>query len=462
MIQIIQLRPYQTELINSIKSELRKGKRSVCAVLGCGGGKSVIQGIIAKGATDKHNRVLFLVHRQELCSQITNTFTACGVNFDYCSVSMVQTVSRRLAKAPKPALIITDEAHHALSDTYKRIYNYFPEALRLGFTATPCRMNEGGLGEVFDSLVTSVSTTWLIENNFLSPYRYYSVKLANTDGVHTRQGDYDKNEIAELMEKSVIYGETVSNYLKIADGTKTIVYCASIEASKKTAEQFQSVGITAAHLDGNTPKTEREQTMQDFRNDKIQVLCNVDLFGEGLDVPDCECVILLRPTKSLTLYIQQSMRSMRYKRGKTAIIIDHVGNVFRHGFPDDEREWSLSSKKRKEKNTVLVKECPNCFHVMRNTCTECPECGYVFKKEERSEIQTKQAELQELQKTDLLKLQPANYYKQIKTFDEMKLFCKAKGYKFAWCIHKCIELGISVPQKYQYMMKFLNIREVRL
>lgn len=458
----MKLRPYQENLINSIKGEIRKGKHSIVAVLGCGGGKSIIQAMIAKGATDKHNRVLFLVHRQELCTQIISTFTDCGVDFNYCDVSMVQTVSRRLDKIHEPKVIITDECHHALSDTYKKIYDYFPNALKLGFTATPCRMNEGGLGAVFDSLVTSVSTKWLIDNDYLSPYRYFSIKLADTDGVHTKQGDFDKSEIAELMEKSTIYGETVETYLKIADGKKTIVYCASIEASTRTAEQFRNVGITAAHLDGNTPKKEREETMQAFRDNEIQIICNVDLFGEGLDVPDCECVILLRPTKSLTLYIQQSMRSMRYKQDKTALIIDHVGNVFRHGFPDDDRAWSLAAKKRKEKNEVKIKECPVCFYVMQNTVGKCPECGHEFAKEERAELEVKSAELKELERTDVLKIKPNNYYREIKTFDEMELFRKAKGYKFAWTLHKCIEQNIDIPDKYNHMMRFLSVKGAKI
>ena len=163
------------------------------AVLGCGGGKSVIQAEIARSATDKGNRVLFLVHRRELCQQISNTFARQGVNMELCSVCMVQTVSRHIDDIPKPQIIITDEAHHSTANTYKKIYNRFP-VVRLGFTATPCRLNAGGLGEVYDDLITSVSTRWLIENNFLSPYKYYSVKLADTSGLHVRAGDYKADE----------------------------------------------------------------------------------------------------------------------------------------------------------------------------------------------------------------------------------------------------------------------------
>lgn len=205
----MKLRPYQEELVRKIKLSMVCGHRHIVAVLGCGGGKSVIQAAIAKSATDKGNQVLFLVHRRELCDQIERTFTSMGVNMALCQIGMVQTVTRRIAKIPEPAVILQDEAHHALSRTYRRIYDAFCGAYLLGFTATPQRMNEGGLGDVFDDLIESVSTEWLIQNHYLSPYEYYGVTLADTKGLHTRRGDYVKEELAKLMEQHVIYGDTV-------------------------------------------------------------------------------------------------------------------------------------------------------------------------------------------------------------------------------------------------------------
>ena len=370
----MELRDYQTELINKIRSEIIKEKKTICAVLGCGGGKSVIQGMIAKSATQKKNEVLFIVHRKELCQQIENTFRTCGVDFTYCTVGMVQTLCRRVPKLKEPKLILVDECHHILSNSYRMIIDSFPQAVVVGFTATPVRMNEGGLGAVFESLVESVSTKWLIEHHYLAPYKYYGVELADTRHLHTKNGEFIPDEVERLMARSVIFGSTVENWKKFADGKKTIVYCSSINTSKATARAFQEAGIVAAHLDGTTGKAEREQTVEDFRSGKIKVLCNVDLFGEGFDVPDCEAVVLLRPTQSLTLHIQQSMRSMRYKPGKTAIILDHVGNYTRHGLPDEEREWSLKQKKKKKKSERYVKSCPNCFAVVPAGKTVCPHC----------------------------------------------------------------------------------------
>lgn len=451
----IKLRNYQSKLISDIKLSLKKGNKSVVAVLGCGGGKSIIQAMIAKGATGKHNRVLFLVHRRELCEQISKTFTKCGVDMSLCDVCMVQTASRRVDELPDYDLIITDECHHSLAKTYRKIYDKF-DCIRLGFTATPCRLNKGGLGEVYSDLVTSVSTQWLIENHYLAPYRYYSVKLADTSGLHTRAGEYCQNEVAEIMQRDKIYGETVEQWERLANGRKTIVYCASVQASRDTAERFCEAGYTAYSLDGTSAKEERQNVMERFRNGDIKILCNAELFGEGLDVPDCECTVLLRPTQSLTLYIQQSMRSMRYMQGKTAIIIDHVGNCYLHGLPDDDREWTLEPKSKQE-NMVKIRECPMCFSVYSPNLDKCPYCGYMSVKEiQRKDKKTVEIDLVEVKRQNDIKntrLSDAD----LNTWEEVVEFQKLHGYKFAWCIRYAATHGIPIPGKYSYMRRIIGV-----
>lgn len=450
---MISLRPYQQDLINDIRSALTSGYHSICAVLGCGGGKSVIQGSIAAMATAKNNRVLFLVHRKELCQQITGTFTACGVDFNRCSVMMVQTASRRLNKLLKPALIIIDEAHHVLSNSYTRILDKFPAAVVLGFTATPQRMNEGGLGAVFQQLIESVSTEWLIQNHYLAPYKYYGVQLADASKLHTKQGDYDRQEVEDLMNRSAIFGSAVENWQKYAKNKKTIIYCSSIITSKNTVQAFRSAGIAAAHLDGATPKQERDRVVNDFRAGKILVLSNVDLFGEGFDVPDCEAVVLLRPTKSLTLHIQQSMRSMRADPNnpdKVALILDHVGNFTRHGLPDDVREWSLESKAKKKKQELSVKQCPNCFAVVKSAVTECPLCHYVWEKEEREGPEVvEDIILQEVARMPYSKHIECKSWAQLELFRATHKRADGKVFKFAWSLHKAVQLGLAVPERYR-------------
>lgn len=447
----IRLRPYQDELIGNIRTSLRNGNKSIVAVLGCGGGKSIIQGSIAKNATDKGNRVLFLVHRKELCQQIANTFCSIGVDMSLCDVSMVQTVTRRLHKLPDYDLIITDEAHHSTAKSYTNIYEHYPDVVRLGFTATPCRLNKGGLGEVYGDLITSVSTQWLIDNKYLSPYKYYSVKLADTSKLHTVAGEFKQDEVAELMQNKEVYGDTVKQWKRLAEGKKTIVYCATVEASKKTSERFLAEGYSSIAIDGNTPKNERETAMERFRNGEITVLCNCELFGEGLDVPDCECVVLLRPTQSLTLFIQQSMRSMRYMPNKTAIIIDHVGNCYRHGLPDDEREWSLEPKQKQE-NFVKIRECKNCFSVYPPTKPKCPYCGaeatHEIRKDDKKTVEVDLVELK--RQEDIRNTKPNEA--DLKTWEEVVEFQKIHKYHFNWCIRYAQKHGIEIPRKYKAYM----------
>lgn len=321
----MQLRPYQNDLVEQVRQAWREGYKAPCIVLGCGGGKSCIVAEIARRTTWNGKRVLFLVHRRELVDQIFRTFVRWGVLMDLCQIGMVQTFTRRLKKLPKPALIITDENHHSLAQSYKRIYEYFSDVPRVGVTATPVRLNGDGLGDVNDKLIVGVSTKWLIEHNCLAPYDYYAPSVADLTGLHTKMGEYVTADIEKAMIKNTVFGDVIKYYKQLADGKKAVCYCSSVKHSLATAKVFRDAGISAEHIDGATPKAQREQIIADFRNGKITILCNVDLISEGFDVPDCECTILLRPTHSLTLYIQQSMRCMRYKPNKRAVIATTQG-----------------------------------------------------------------------------------------------------------------------------------------
>lgn len=422
------LRPYQTELITRTRKSWAAGHKRPCIVLGCGGGKSVIVAEIARKTTENKKRVLFIVHRKELCDQIRKTFGWWGVDMDYCTIGMVQTITRRLQKIRPPALIITDENHHCLANSYRRIYEAFPGAYCVGVTATPVRLDGSGLGDVNDDLVIGAPTRWLIDNGYLAPYKYYSVKLIDADALRTRRGEYDLTGV--VLDRK-IYGDVILSYRKFADGLKAICYCPSIPYSEQMAERFRAAGIPAAHIDGTTDKRERDRIIADFRAGKIQVLCNVDLISEGFDVPDCGAAILLRPTKSLTLYIQQAMRCMRYRPGKTAVIIDHVGNVFRHGFPDDGRDWDLYAKpdkKSRKKPEVRAKECPNCMAAVPSAAAECPHCGYKFRAEGRELEEDGSAKIEEIKHITADYTRPGD----CRNYRELLEYAKNHGYKPGW------------------------------
>ncbi len=441
------LRPYQTELVARVKQAWQHGYKAPCIVLPCGGGKSCIVAEMAKRTTLNGNRVLFLVHRKELVEQIYATFVKWGVDMRLCDVCMIQTATRHLKALKKPALIITDENHHSIANSYKNIYKHFSDVLRVGVTATPIRLNGDGLGEVNDILITGVSAKWLIANNCLSPYEYFAPSVADLTGLKVRNGDYVTSEIETRMINNTVFGDVIKHYKNLANGKKAICYCASVKHSKAMVEQFENARISAKHIDGETPKPLRNKIIQDFRDNKIKILCNVDLISEGFDVPDCECSILLRPTKSLTLYIQQSMRCMRYKQGKKAVIIDHVGNYAHFGLPDDDREWMLDKKAKKQKEqeqSESVTQCPQCYFTFQMPENRtCPHCGYVFEKAERKQLENN--ENIGLKKIEGFKIDlrtPAD----CQSYNELLDYAKTHGYKNGWAYYQAKERGFLVDR----------------
>lgn len=457
---MIELYDYQKELVEKARNAYKDGYKAPCIVAPCGAGKSIMIAEIVRLATSKKQHVLFLVHRKELLEQIENTLKHNDVDMEYVTLGMVMTVVRRLDKYPHFDLIVVDENHHTLAQSYRKILEHFNTRI-IGFTATPVRLNGDGLGEVNDILIETVNAKWLIENKRLADYNYYTIDLIDRKALKkSSTGDYT----SDSMDKAIgatIFGDVIYHYQKLIDGQRTIVYAHSIEYSKMFAEQFNEAGIPAAHIDGTTNKSDRKKIINDFRNGAITVLCNVDLIGEGFDVPDCTAVMLLRPTESLSLHIQQSMRPMRYKPGKVATIIDHVGNVYVHGHPDLERKWTLEKKKKRKREEVdpyPIWTCPQCYFTLpkeeMDDTHKCPNCGYV-EEIERNKGKTidKNVELQLVTKEELTDWTKATSYKQLVRIAKML------GYKSSWAAFKAKDLHLKDTPRwvYQYKPKTLNI-----
>ena len=436
----MELREYQNDLIKRLFSAYDSGFSAPCIVLPCGGGKSVITAEIAKRFTDEDKTVLFLVHRKELVEQIYYTFLGWGVDMGLCKIKMVQTVARRLSSLEAPDLIITDENHHSSAESYKKIYDFFPNTKRVGVTATPERMGGKGLSDVNDLLIEGVNAKWLVNNSYLSPYDYYAPAIT-LPKFHIKRGDYDKREISNYFQEHVttIYGDVLKQYKRLAQNRQAICYLPSIEVSKAVSTRFCESGIPSAHIDGDTPKQSRTEIINRFRSGELKILCNVDLISEGFDVPDCECVILLRPTKSLTLFIQQSMRCMRYKPGKRAIIIDHVNNVSEFGLPDDEREWSLEGHP-KPKGAAPVKICPECFATVRASKSECPHCGYAFEADKR-EKRTKVLDVELVKINEIQRVKNYLTPQECTGYHELKIYAGIHGYKSGWIYYQAKARG---------------------
>lgn len=407
----ITLRPYQNTLIERARANFITGKRSQLLVLPTGGGKTVCFSFMAGRAVEKGLRVWILAHRVELLDQISKTLTGFGVPHGIIApgylgdrrqpvqVASVFTLARRLDRYESPDLIIVDEAHHAISEsTWGRVITAFPKAKLLGVTATPIRLSGEGLGDLFQTMVQGPSMRELIELGALSPYRLFAPAGVDLSGVHSRMGDFVRGELAAAVDKPSITGDAVSHYKKLAPGRRAVAFCVSVEHAVHVAEQFRAAGITTQAIDGGMDRALRASVLAEFSRGGIQVLASCDLISEGFDVPAIEAAILLRPTQSLGLYLQQVGRALRTFPGKTeAIILDHAGNVKRHGLPDEERVWSLDGSQRRkgaQKSEVPVKVCPSCFATVHAAATHC-SCGFEFPVQRR-EVEHVEGVLQEV------------------------------------------------------------------
>lgn len=377
---MINLRTYQIDSILSTQHSFRAGHRRPLVVIPCGGGKTVEFAHMAQTAQSRGKTIWFLVHRRELMDQTVETFKRFDIDCTSIYIGMVATVANHLDKFPKPDLIIYDEGHHGAAATWTKITQAFPDAYIVGLTATPCRLDGKPLGAVYDDMVVGISTRELIQLGYLAPYRYYAPAVTDLTGLKRKGSDYDAAQAAEILSQRAVFGDVIKHYRDHADGLQAICYCSTIKHSKDMAAEFQDAGINAVHFDGDTPKDQRTDIIARYRSGEITILCNVDLISEGFDCPDCSCCILLRPTTSTGLFIQQSMRALRPMEGKTAIILDHVNNYERHGLPDDDRQWSLTDtlKPRQqygEDGKLTVRQCPKCYYTYK-TAPECPNCGY--------------------------------------------------------------------------------------
>lgn len=406
-----------------------------------GSGKSVVIAEIARLTVNKGGRVMFTVHRKELIKQIEKSFRNNDIDLSKCTIMTVGKIANRIGKLPQPSLIITDETHHSLASTYRKIYDYYADVPRLGFTATPWRLNGKGLHDVYDAMVTGQSVDWLIENNYLAPFNYYSVKLVDDSKLKkSSTGDYTNKSMDEAVGKT-IFGDVIKTYQDKTPDQQAIVYCHSVEFSKQTAQAFRDAGISAEHADSKTPAHERDCIMTDFKHGRIKVLCNVDLISEGFDVPDCSVVIMLRPTESLVLFIQQAMRCMRYKPGKLATIIDHVANYTRFGLPDDEHNWTLADRQKRKKNkndALAVRTCTFCYSVIPAASTVCPVCGEAIEKSQSEIEQDNSVKLERIHsnldmKTDYNQVRYGRMRpEEAQTMEDLFGIAKARHYKPGW------------------------------
>lgn len=458
----IKLRPYQEKFVADIMSEFSAGQKKICGVAPCGAGKTIMTGfLVKKYFSDK--RVIFFVHRKELIDQTSKTFSELGIehgiiaagtksNYDLpVQIASIQTLAVRLNSIPAPDLLICDECHHILAKTYKKIIGHWQDALLLGVTATPQRMGGINLGDVFTSMVEAPSTSELIKLGNLTKFKYYgSDGELDLKKVRVKFGEYVNDDLSKVMSKVKIIGNIVEHYKELAAGKSAICYCVNVKHSKKVAAAFNAAGVTAAHCDGETNKKVREQIVEDFRLGKIKVLCNAELFGEGFDVPNMQAVILARPTKSLTLFTQQSLRPLRpdpEDPKKVALIIDHVQNYERFGMPDGEIHWTLDPNADKVHRAAPMKTCPRCKLVVPLATETCPNCKFEFvtEEEKNARLQEHAGKLVKVESQPDKKISKPKQrikHKPTKPEDFLKI-AKERDYKIGWVAMRALEYARS-------------------
>ena len=428
----MMLRDYQFDLYKKTVEAFKQGFHKPLIVAPCGAGKSYM---FAEMIRKTNGEALVLTHRQELKQQHEELFQNLGIS--NARVAMILTEANRLGEYDTPALIVADEAHLSRSNSWMKVIEHY-NTWTVGFTATPVRLDGKPLGDIFDKLIEGVDVKWLIKHKNLAPYEYYAPTLVETEGLCKVAGDYVVSDLEKLMNERVIYGDVIKAYRRFAPGERSIAYCVSVKHAEATAANFNSAGISAKAISSGTLPNQRKRIMDDFRSGRITVLCNVGIISEGVSIDEVTCCMLLRPTESVALGIQQMMRCMRYLPGKTAKIIDFVANYTRVGLPDDEREWSLGEplKRKKQLNEngdFYIRSCPECFMTFK-TAPVCPFCGaeYPLHPREikaREEIELQRITAEETAKVEAEKKKARQEQGRADSFEALVQLGKQRGYK---------------------------------
>lgn len=388
----IELRPYQARDVERLRAGYAAGARAVLYCLPTGGGKTIVFAHVIDGAARKGRRVGVLVHRRELVRQASDKLAwagvphgvvAAGLDRDHDApvlVMAVQTAARRLDRLPPLDFIVADEAHHAVSPSWARVLAHWPRARVLGVTATPARLDGKGLGVAaggaFDHLTIGATVAELQAEGFLARSRVFvPVQLIDTSGGRRRGGDFEAGELAARAR--VVTGDALIEYRARANHQPAIAYGCTVAHAELIAAAFRAAGYRSKCVHGGAPTVERDARIQGLATGEVEVLTSCDLISEGLDVPSVGAVLLLRPTESLALAVQQIGRGMRPAEGKEALVaLDHAGNCLRHGLPETEREWTLDgAPKRVGEVHEPGWRCDACGLLNDLAAFECADCG---------------------------------------------------------------------------------------
>jgi DNA repair protein RadD len=452
------LRPYQDQAVAAIEHAICDGY-DVLFVLPTGGGKTEIAKKVAENAVACGQRVLILTHRREILFQTSRTFCwdqigliKAGLSIDLncpIQIASIQTLWMRCLrtnKLPLPAadLIIIDEAHHIRAKTWSRILEAYPNARRLGLTATPCRGDGRGLGNYFNKLIDGPQIPDLIKEKYLIPTIYFAPVDPDLKGVGTSQGDYVLEQLATRVDRPDLVGNIISDWSKHGENRKTIIFAVNVGHSRHIRDEFAKAGIKAEHIDGSTPKPERDAVLERLKSGDTEIVCNCNVLTEGFDAPQVSCIVLARPTKQLGLFRQMAGRGLRPCEGKSNLrLLDHSGAVFRHGALEDPVIWELAEDRRAENkvHASLSKaeqrnrfvDCSQCG-ALRTRGEVCPNCGFLPQRRAAA-ISFRDGELAQVNAGGR---NASSYSREERDrwMRELTFICQKRGYKPGWAAHK--------------------------
>lgn len=496
---IPQLRDYQVDIIAEVVKAKKEGFMAPLVVSATGTGKTVMFSFIAEQAERKGKRALIITHRIEILKGTVTTLYKFEIQagtvaskrpmtIDNIQVAMVATLVHRLSQIFTPDIIIIDEAHHATAGQWMKIQKFFPDVFRIGFTATPERGDGEGLINCFDTMIEGPSIRWQVKNGWLATPRYF--KGPNCEAkpeFHVTRGDYDKEEQFKKSRTKKYVGDVIAHYRKHLNGLPVVCFCVSIAHCHFMEEEFRAAGYRATTVKGGMDDNLRDAAINGLATGEFQVVCSCDVISEGVDVPVLSGVILLRRMKSLGLFLQQVGRGLRpvYAEGMPldtieqrfaamaasikpfAVILDHAGCIYEHGWLLAERDWSLLSKKRNKRGKITppeITDCPACGGCFEGKKSICPDCGYdidkyLLKKSGKKTIEeiegiltevlddenqtpeiiaalTAQAErIQKMLPADRQRAMQANLRRYGKDSDRVKGLMKIAGYKDSWTEH---------------------------
>ena len=465
----MELRDYQVKGIEDMRYWIKAGKRKLLLVSPTGSGKTIMASSMIEKAVEKGKSCLFVAHRRELvmqCSRklfdfdISHGIIMAGKspnNMTNVQVASIQTFARRRDRddfmKPLADLIILDEAHRSVTDCFKNMIEDYPNAIIIGLTATPCRNDGRGLGNLYEELVECGNIRTLTRQGHLVPNRIVAPTIPDLQGIKMMAGDYDKSDLNKRMNRVKLIGDIVTHWIKYGEDRSTVCFATSIAHSKHIASIFNDNGVKAGHIDGEMPETEREEQLELLNDGKIKVLSNCMVLTEGWDQPKVSCIIVARPTKSYPLYLQMIGRTLRpYEAKLNTLIIDHSGCVYEHGFPEDVPNWELKSGSRKrrnrkkepieiEKQPITCLECHTVYDP-REDGIECPNCNWIPTKKAKI-VLIRQGRLVEMPKIKPSTTDKGNFYAQL------LYYCKQKGYKEGWASHKFKEKFGHFPHSKQ-------------